>query len=142
MAYTTLAALVERFGSDMIRGLTDRATPPAGAIDESVVAKAISDAEAVINGRLGVRFVVPLSETPPEIADIALSIAIWKLHTFAPGKKIEDDYHEAMMALRDMAKGLVTLNAATIAPATTGGTGARMTDRERPFTEENMRGFI
>ena len=142
MAYTTLTALVARFGSDMIRGLTDRATPPAGSIDESVVAKAISDAEAVIDGYLGVRYVVPLAETPPQIADIATAIAVWKLHTFEPGKKIEIDYRDALQALRDMAKGLVTLNAATIAPATTGGTGARMTDRERPFTEANMKGFI
>lgn len=57
-------------------------------------------------------------------------------------KKLRMAYRDALAALKDIAKGLIKLDAATVAPVTTGGTGAMITDRERPFTEANMKGFI
>lgn len=142
MPYTSLDALTKKFGTDMLLGLTDRATPPAGVIDIDVVNDALTDTDAVIDGYLGTRYVLPLVETPPQIPEIAISIAIWKLHTFEPGDKIKSDYRDALQALRDIAKGAIKLNATTVEPATTGDGGARMTDRERPLTQENLKGFI
>lgn len=142
MTYATLENLTERYGADMLLGITDRATPPAGAIDTVVVARALANADATINGRLGTRFVVPLAETPPEIREIAEAIAIWKLHVYKPDEKIEADYKEAMKTLEGMAAGSVVLHATTLAPVETGGTGARLTDRDRPLTAENLRGYI
>lgn len=142
MAYTTQADLITRYGEQMLLGLTDIGMPAAGQIDTDMVARAISDADAMIDGYLRERYVVPLASPPPEISAISAAIAIWKLHSFEPGKKIETDYRDALAALKDIAKGLIKLDAATVAPVTTGGTGAMITDRERPFTEANMKGFI
>lgn len=142
MTYATLQNLTERYGAEMLLGITDRATPPAGVIDSTVVDRALANADATINGRLGTRYAVPLVETPPEIREIAEAIAIWKLHVYKPDEKIEADYKEAMKTLEGMAAGSVVLNAQTLAPVETGGSGARLTDRERPLTAENMKGYI
>lgn len=142
MPYATLQNLIDRFGAAMILGQTDRATPPAGVIDQAVVDRALADADAMINGYIGTRYQVPLTEVPPQIADIAQSIAIWKLHIYKPDEKIELDYKEALRALRDISAGIITLNATTLTPTPQGGTGARLTDRERPLTAENLKGFI
>ncbi|TKD26442.1 DUF1320 domain-containing protein [Rhodobacter capsulatus] len=142
MAYTTQADLITRYGEPMLLGLTDLGMPASGQIDSDMVARAISDADAFIDGYLRERYVVPLASPPPEISAISAAIAIWKLHSFEPGKKIEIDYRDALAALKDIAKGLIKLDAATVSTVTTGSTGAMITDRERPFTEANMKGFI
>ncbi|SOC20616.1 gp436 family protein [Rhodobacter maris] len=142
MGYTTQAELITRYGEEMLRGLTDIGLPPSGEIDTEAVDRAIADADAMIDGYLRERYVVPMASPPPEISAISRAIAIWNLHTFEPGKKIETDYQGALAALKDISKGLIKLDAATVAPVVNAGTGARITDRERPLTEANMKGFI
>ncbi|MEZ5752855.1 MAG: DUF1320 domain-containing protein [Paracoccaceae bacterium] len=142
MTYATLQGLTDRFGADTIERLSDHASPPAGAIDEAVVDRALADTDGLIDGYLRARYVTPLAEVPPQIVDLALSIAIYKLHRWEPDKKIRTDYEDALRALRDIAAGTILLTASTVAPTPTGGTGARVTDRERPFTPENLTGFI
>lgn len=142
MAYTTQTLLVERYGARMLVQLTDRAEVATGTIDASVVAGAIAGAAAVIDGYLAGRYMLPLVEVPPLIPDLAEAIAIWKLHIAAPDPKIEADHQAAIRALKDIAAGVIRLPVAGAAPAGTGGTGARLTDRERPLTQDNMKGFI
>jgi phage gp36-like protein len=84
-----------------------------------------------------------LSATPPFLNDLAQAIAIWKLHLSEPDPKITKDYDQALRALRDVASGALRIpGAAGVEPAATGGSGARITDRDRPLTAENMKGFI
>lgn len=142
MTYATQQDLIDRFGAGMLLGLTDRATPPTGLIDATVVAKALADTDAVVNGYIRARYIVPLAAVPPQIADIAAAIAIWKLHTFKPDEKIAEDYRDALKALREISAGVITLEVAGIISETTGGTGAQVTDRERPLTAENLKGYI
>lgn len=142
MTYATQQDLIDRFGEGMLLGLTDRATPPAGLIDTGVVTKALADTDAVINGYIRARYVVPLADVPPQIADIAASIAIWKLHPYKPDDKIAEDYRDALKALREISAGIITLEVAGVIPETIGGTGAQVTDRERPLTAENLKGYI
>ena len=142
MAYTSQSDLIDRYGARMLELLTDRASPPAGAIDGAVVDAAIAGAEAVIDGYLASRYALPLASVPALISEIAEAIAIWKLHPAAPDPKIEADYRAAMKLLADIASGTVRLQVAGVATEETGGTGARLTDRERPLTADNMKGFI
>ena len=142
MLYTTLQQLTDRFGARMLVALTDRAEVATGEIDESVVDRALADTDAMIDGFLAARYTLPLAETPGLLADIAQVIAIWKLHVAAPDPKIETDYKDALRMLRDLASGTVRLQVAGAEPAGTGGSGARITDRERPLTEANLKGFI
>jgi len=142
MSYATLQMLSDRFGVRLLIQLTDRGDVSSGVLDNAVLDRALADTDAEIDGRLKDRYVLPLAETPPLIADLAQAIAIYKLHIYAPDPKIEADYKYAMRTLREIADGIVRLSVAGVEVTGTGGSGARVTDRERPLTPETMKGFI
>lgn len=142
MTYATQDQLIDRFGERMIVALTDRGETASGMIDADVIVRALVDTDAMIDGYLAARYALPMAETPPLVSDLALTIAIYKLHVAAPDPKIDDDYKQALRSLRDIAAGTIRLPVAGVEPGGTGGTGVRITDRERPLTESNMKGFI
>lgn len=143
MTYATLQQLTDRFGERLLRELTDRAEPPAGAVDVGVVESALRDTDAMIDGYLAGRYRMPLASVPAALADLAIAIAIYKLHPFAPDQKIKDDYDAALKQLREIAKGdfRLPLEGAE-EPASRGNSGVQTTDRERPFSNENLHGFV
>jgi len=141
-SYTDLARLTARFGADMLIRATDRAEVPMGAIDTIVVAKACDDATALIDGYLAGRYALPLAEVPPLLAALAEDIAIWRLHPYEPDGKLKADYDAAMRALRDISTGTIRLAVSGVEAPSTGTTGAQFTDRERPLTQDSMKGFI
>ena len=122
-------------------GMLGPAASSTGRIDTDIVERALLDTDAAINARLG-RYQFPLSDVPELLVDLAQSIAIYKLHRFKPDPKIEADYAEAMRTLRDISTGVVTLSIAGAEVPGTAGNGVRITDRERPLTAENLKGFI
>lgn len=143
MSYATLSDLVDRYGEGMLVMLTDRGIVPRGVVDETVVARALADADALIDGYLGGRYVLPLASTPPLVAQIAAQIAICNLHVTTPEPKIAAEKDAAIAQLRDIARGVILLpNAAGIQPAATGLDGVVVTDRPRPMSADKMTGFI
>lgn len=143
MPYCTLQDLTDRFGERALVALTDRGPFAQEQIDIAVVDRAIADTDATIDAYLSKRYALPLAPAQPLVRDIALVIAFWKLHTHAPDPKVEADYREALRQLQQLAQGTMLLAAAGVPEAAgTGGTGARLTDRARPFTEDNLRGFV
>jgi phage gp36-like protein len=142
MSYATLQQLTDRYGARALVALTDRGEIPTDAIDGTVVDRALADAAALIDGYLAARYRLPVAQVPPLLTDLTLSIAWYKLHPHTPDQKAKDEHDQALRTLRDIAAGVVRLAIAGAEPATTGGGGARLTDRERPFTAETMRGFI
>lgn len=142
MTYASQSDLVERFGADMLIDLSDRAEPPAGVIDATTVAKALADADAMIDGFLSGRYQLPLATTPELVRDLAKTIAIYKLHRDAVSDKIRSDYSDAMKMLAQIASGAIRLNVAGVEPAGSGANGVRVNDRPRDFTPDNLRGFI
>ncbi len=142
MPYVTLSDLIARYGEPLLVTLTDRGELALGNIETGTVDRAIADTDAVIDGYLATRYALPLSASQPLLTDVAAAVAIWKLHVYAPDPKIEADYKAAVATLREISSGTIRLSAAGIAPAGTGTSGALVTDRERPFTAENLKGFI
>lgn len=142
MPYTSQNALIDRFGERMLVALTDRGDLATGMIDAAVVERALADTDAVIDGYMAVRYALPLSDVPALVADIAASVAIWKLHVGAPDPKIEADYKDAIRTLRDISSGAIRLSVAGAEPGTKDGAGVRYTDRDRPLTADNLQGFI
>lgn len=142
MSYASQAELVARYGEKFLVSLTDRTTPPAGTIDASVIDRALADTDAAIDGFLLGRYVLPLAATPPLLGDLALSIAIYKLHRRSPDEKITADYDAAMKTLRDIANGTVRLNVAGVEPPASGASGVRTSDRARDMTPDNLKGFV
>jgi len=142
MAYSTLAEMIERFGEGTLIGLTDRGELATGQIDESVVEKALDDASAEIDGYLGARYNLPLTEVPVQIPPLAEILAYWNLHTSEPDEKTKIDRKSAERMLRDIADGRIRLDIEGREPQGNGSTGAQFTDRDRPFDAKNMSGFI
>lgn len=142
MTYATLSQLTQRYGAAMLVAVTDRGDAAPGEIDAEVVARALADTDAMIDGHLAVRYRLPLAQVPPLVTDLALMVAIWKLHPYSPDPKIEADYKGAVRALQEIADGRLRLPLDGIEPSGIGGTGARITDRARPLTAETMKGFI
>lgn len=143
MSYATQTQLIERAGEAMIIALSDRDAVATGVVNAAVVARALSDADAVIDGYLAGRYALPLASTPALICDLAQAIALYKLYTSDPEAKIKADYDQALRMLREIAKGEFRLtNLAGIAAASTDTSGVLITDRDRPFTAQTMTGFI
>lgn len=142
MSYASLQNLVDRYGERLLLQVADRADPPAGAIDAAVVAKNLGDADAVIDGYLAGRYVLPLVDVPPVLVSIAESIAIYKLHAYTPEQKIADEYKQALADLKMIAAGDIRLPIAGVEPAGSGAGGVQTIDRARDMTPENMWGFI
>lgn len=143
MTYATLQDLTDRYGERMLIALTDRGAVATGVIDTSVVNRALADTDAVIHGYLAVRYVLPLSVSSPVIEDIAMTIAIWKLHRATPDEKVKADYDQALRTLREISAGTIRIpGAAGAEPADSGASAAQVTDRERPMTAANLKGFI
>lgn len=142
MAYTTLQQLVARYGERLLLQVADRADPPAGSIDTGIVDQVLADTDAVIDGYLAGRYVLPLSAMPPQLASIAQSIAIYKLHAFSPEAKIEKEYDGAIADLVRIANGTIRLAVAGIEPTSSNASGVVAIDRDRDLTPENMTGFI
>ena len=140
--YATVQQMTDRFGADMLVALTDRVAVATGLIDAAIVTKALTDASEVIDGFLAAKYVLPLTSVPGLVADLAQSIAIYKLHLSDPDPKVTRDYQDAMRALRDIASGQLRIPVAGLDPAVTEGSGVQIVDRERPFTAENMTGFV
>lgn len=142
MPYTSLDRLARRFGATMLVQLTDRGDVSTGVVDVATVDDALADTDAVINASLGIRYRLPLTDVPALVADLALSIAIYKLHIARADDKIERDYDQALKDLRELAAGTKALDVAGIEPEASGAGGVITSDRERVFTNDSLRGFI
>ena len=143
MPYATLAGLVARFGEHMLIDLTDRALPPAGEIDATVVDAALEDTDALIDGHLSMRYALPLATVPRLLGAAAETIAIYKLHAQVVPEKIDKDYRDQLKLLQAIAAGDIRLPGVDgVEPPTSGASGVRTIDRDREMTPETMRGFI
>ena len=142
MAYTTLQELIDRYGEAMLIGLTDRDDVSTGAVDPETIDQAIAADGAQIDGYVGSRYALPMSETPPLIAKLARAITCWERHVYDAPDKITEDYKEAVGTLKDISRGAVVLDVAGNEPESSGNSGVQITDRERPLEASKMTGFI
>lgn len=109
MPYATLDDLTARFGELEITQLTDAASP--GLIDEAVVARALADAGAIIDGHLGGRYPLPLATVPPMLTNVACDLARARLYKDVLPDAVEARRAEAMRYLELLGKGQITLGA-------------------------------
>lgn len=143
MGYLTLDQIETQFGHDRIVDLTDRATPPTGEIDTALVAGVIASVEALIDGHIAGRYLLPLTGDHKALTDAALAIAYYKLHVYEPDPKVVRDHKDALAALRDIASGTLRLVGETGASLPgSSASGAQISDRVRPFSSDSLKGFI
>lgn len=127
--YCTSADLITRFGEAEILQLSDRTR--SGAIDDAVVAQAIADAAAEIDGYLAGRYDLPLLLVPTVLALYACDIARYRLFEDGAYEQVVERYNTALRYLRDVAAGRVQL--LPTGPDDAPENDAQMTGRERVF---------
>lgn len=143
MSYCTQADILEALDQETLIQLTDDAD--AGSVDESVVERAVSDADSEIDAYCGRRYSVPFATVPAIIRKLSVDIAIYHLY----GRRAAGDIPEARKArytnavrlLEHISKGIVTLGGDDPAgnPPATDRAGVRANDRT--FSRETMKGF-
>lgn len=143
MTYATQQDMIDRFGETELLQLTDRENMPPTSIDVVVVGRALDDADGLINSYLGKVYRIPLSVVPAVLVKRASDIARYHLHGEAAPKDgdVHRNYRDAIDWLKDVAKGLVTIDAEGITPAASGGGSVKSSAPGRIFTRETMRGY-
>jgi len=132
MPYCTLDQLTDRYSHALLVEISDRADAPTGTIDADMIDRAISDADALIDGYLARRYALPLASTPRLVTDLSLRISIYYAHGRVAAEKITKDYEAAMKTLRDISNGLIQLDIDGAEPAASGASEVRTNEPERP----------
>lgn len=142
MSYCTTADLEEQISALELLELTDDSG--SGAVDVSVVARAIADADAEIDSYCGGRYGVPFSPVPAMIRKLSVDLAIYNLYSRRSVLSISEErqkrYDNALRFLRDVARGLISLGADAPAPENSEGR-AEIAGATRRFSRRSMRGF-
>lgn len=142
MPYATQQDLIDRFGEEELVQLTDRAEPPAGEIDATVIGKALADADDAVNGYLAARYEVPLASPPLILKRTACDIARYYLYEDRVTEAVRKRYEDAVAYLKDAAAGKVALGVDALgeAPVDPGGpqvdAGDRTFSKGKPSTGE------
>lgn len=119
MSYTSQAALIDRFGEDELIDASDRSQE--GEIDPEVIDRAIADAGAQIDAHLRGRYALPVVDSSGAINRIAADLARYYLWGISAPEHVSERYKAAIATLRDLARGVITIDA----PADQGRTGTR-----------------
>ena len=140
MPYCTQSDLLEQISETELIGLSDDAG--AGAIDATVIARSIADADAEIDTYCASRYTVPFATVPAMIRKVSVDVAIYNL--FARRRGAPDDrkerYKNALRFLEAVAKGDVTLGADD-PEAASQNHAPQMSSGTRIFTRDKMSGF-
>lgn len=142
MDYCTQIQLEARYGAALLVEISDRADVPTGTIDAGLITRAITDATALIDGYLAGRYALPLATIPALVTDLAQRIAIYYAHSNVASEKISKDYEAALRQLKDIASGLIKLDAGGAEPEGSGASEVRTNEPERAFTAQTMKGFV
>ncbi|MBS0370756.1 MAG: DUF1320 domain-containing protein [Proteobacteria bacterium] len=141
MPYTSRPLLEERFGLDELIQRTDKFAPYTGAVVDSVLDRAIADADAEIDGYVGARYALPLPDpVPPVLVPIACDIARYRLFDDSVTDVVRQRYEDAIARLKDIAAGRLSLG---IDPAQVEAAqvGVRVRAPAQVFSDELLSGY-
>jgi phage gp36-like protein len=122
--------------------------PDAVAVDDDVLATLVADAEAEVDGYVGVRYALPLAEVPVLVKRLSARLARYRLYTRRPGSPedwLQKDYDNAVAQLERIRDGKLSLGlteaGADPSAAYDAGTAVQATARDRVFGRANMDGY-
>jgi len=141
MSYATKQAMIDRYSQDELIQLTDRATPPAGVINDTVLNAAIADADAEINGYLQARYALPLASTPLIISKLACEVTRYFLYDDTPTEPVEERYKHAIKTLADISRGSVKLGLDALDKPTPTDNLIKTSGPNRTFDRGSMRDY-
>lgn len=120
MAYATPADLLAAFGAEELRLLADRDND--GEADAEVIAAALTNASAIIDGYIARAVTLPLPAAPPVLVPYCCDIARYTLSGDREVEAVKARYDAAIRYLRDIAEGR-----AVLAQTATDASGATVT---------------
>lgn len=106
MAYATQNDLITRYGEEELVQITG---PASGVIDSAVVAGALADADALIDGYLAGRYPLPLASVPANLVLIACAVARYLVWKDISTEEIRKRYEDAIRYLERVASGSIPL---------------------------------
>lgn len=141
--YADLDNLKTLCGEEELVQLTDRADPPAYAIDQVVTQAALVAATNEIDGYVAVQYRLPLSSIPPLLTDIACDIARYRLYKTDATDQVRQRYVDAVKILTNISKGLVKLPVVDAPDAEPAGRAdvMQIQSEDRIFSRTAMRGL-
>ena len=144
MAYCTIDDVREQIEERMLIQLTD--DTDAGVIDESVVERAIADADAEIDGYVGSRHTVPLDPTPGAIRKLSVDLAIYNLYarrSDSTPEIREKRYDAAVKFLEQVAKGTISMGMQDPegSPPSSDAPEMSSSNPDRTFSRDTLEGF-
>lgn len=141
--YATLANLKTLCGDEELIQLTDRAVPPSGDMDLTVITAALVAATGEIDGYVAAQYKLPLAEVPPQLVDLASDIARYRLYKTAVTDQVRQRYEDAVKTLEKISKGVIKLPIAPGATAEPAGRAGmvRIASEPRQFSRSSMRGM-
>ena len=132
MTYATQADLVARFGAQEIAQLTD---PQGLIINDAVVAAALADADAIVDGHLQGRYTLPLPTPYPRLI---VNLACDQARAILYGDRITEPVRQreqgGMALLGRIARGDVALTVAT-------GTGEQPPQSKRVMSGQSTSAY-
>lgn len=116
MRYATVQDMLDRFAEAELAALTD---PESGAVNHARIETKLDDAQAVIDGRVGKVYRLPLQGCvnpagervmPPQLVRIACDLArFWLRDSVQEDSDVYRRYKAAMSELDDIARGTAQL---------------------------------
>ncbi len=136
MTYATRQDLVERFGQQELLELTDKTNQ--GSIDDTAVTRALTDADAQINGAIAGRYDLPLPSTPVVLKRIACDIARYYLYDDKATEQVTKRYNDAVTQVNAIGAGTLSmgLDASGVEDQPAGS--AAVTANDRVFGASNL----
>jgi phage gp36-like protein len=131
MSYATKQDMIDRFKELELIQLTNEVVEPETVIDDTVLDRALADADAEIDLYLVGRYSLPLASVPAMLKNLACDIARYKLYDDRTTDQVTKRYDDGVKLLRLVSKGEVSLGptGATPAPREIGGPTVQGNDR-------------
>lgn len=143
MSYATSQDLINRYPNRDLVQLTNE-DPTIATINTSALQQALDDASAEIDGYLGSRFILPLSNPPEVLHRLACDVAMYRLQSLRPLHDLADArrrYDDAIAMLSKVAAGTLSLGIAADGQDTSSAQGAESAAAVRVFNRTSMKGL-
>lgn len=144
MSYAVTADILEQLAEADLISLTDDSS--TGLVDEAVVARAIGNAEAVIDAHCQGSYTLPFMPVPVLVRLFSVDIAIYNLYSRRPHvdipESVKDRQAQALAYLKRVQAGTAAMGSDAVQTATEAVSGSSLETRnERLFTRTKMGGW-
>ena len=144
MSYATPQDIMNRYPNRDLVQLTNE-DPTITTINTAALQQALDDASAEIDGYLGGRFTLPLTDAPEVLNRLVCDVAIYRLQSLRPIHDLADArrrYHDAIAMLTRVASGEMTLGSGADGRETSIAQSAEQAaEPVRVFNRKRLKGF-